>query len=463
MKYNPISQERISNDTGTDHSGELQSTVISKLTWRLVPFLFVLYIVAYLDRINVGFAALQMQRQLHFNDSIYGLGAGIFFAGYLLFQVPSNLALQRIGARRWICFLMIVWGFISASTAFISTPRGFYLLRFLLGSAEAGFFPGIILYLRNWFPSSVRARTVALFMAAGPLSGVVGGPLSGFLLNFHGRLRFAGWQWLFLMEGLPAVLLGIVVFIYLTDTPRDARWLSSVQRTWLTDVLNGEKIYSEDSAHGRSLAAFKSGAVWLLALAMFGITTCTSGISLWLPTLIRSVSTGSNLTIGMLSAIPYVAAATAEILVGLHSDRTGERRWHVAVPAFTGCAAILSAAYLSSLAAILVAISVAVLSVYSTFGPFWAMATTFLERNAAAAGIALINAVGNLGGFFGPYVIGAIRNSTGTFRGGFLIAAAAIAMCGLVILLVRLQPASPSFHLPEDVASYAITTHDAPQ
>jgi ACS family tartrate transporter-like MFS transporter len=263
------------------------------------------------------------------------------------------------------------------------------------------------------------------------------------------------------MEGLPAVLLGIVVFTYLTDTPHDARWLSSVQRTWLTDVLDHEKTCSESSALGLALAAFKSGPVWFLALSMFGITTCTSGISLWLPTLIRSVSTGSNLTIGMFSAIPYIAAAIAEILVGLHSDRTAERRWHVAVPAFTGCAAILGAAYLSSLAAILVAISLAVLSVYSTFGPFWAMATTLLERNSAAAGIALINAVGNLGGFFGPYVIGAIRNSTGTFRGGFLIAAAAIAMCGSVMVLVRLEPASLPLHLAEEASSCAITTHDA--
>jgi MFS transporter, ACS family, tartrate transporter len=456
MKSDPMPQQPVST-VQTDPS----STAISTLTWRLLPFLFLLYIVAYLDRINVGFAALQMQRQLHFNDSVYGLGAGIFFAGYLLFQVPSNLALQRVGARRWICLLMITWGVISASTAFISTPRSFYFLRFLLGSAEAGFFPGIILYLRNWFPSSVRARTVALFMCAGPLSGVVGGPISGMLLNFHGRAALAGWQWLFLIEGLPAIILGIVVFIYLADTPQDARWLTSVQRTWLTGALDQEKIASRSSAPTGTYAAFKSGSVWLLALAMFGITTCTSGISLWLPTLIRSVSTRGNLTIGLLSAIPYVAAAIAEILVGLHSDRSGERRWHVAVPAFTGAIAIISAAYLTSLAAILVAISIALLSAYATFGPFWAMATTLLDRNAAAAGIAVINAVGNLGGFWGPYAIGAIRNYTGTFRGGFLVAAFAITICGFVVVLVRLQPSPPPLSVAGGDTPFAVTTHHA--
>lgn len=427
----------------------LASTVVSKLTWKIVPFLFLLYMVAYLDRINVGFAALQMQHQLRFSDSVYGFGAGIFFVGYLLFQVPSNLMLQRVGPRRWICVLMIVWGVISASTAFISTPKGFYLLRFLLGSAEAGFFPGMIFYIRKWFPDSVRARTVALFMAAGPLSGVVGGPISGALLGLHSHLRVAGWQWLFLMEGLPAVLLGIVVSIYLIDAPHEAPWLTGAQRAWLTEALGHEEVSSRHTVRGGTLAAFTSGTVWFLALAMFGVTTCTSGISLWLPTLIHSVSQGGNLTIGLLSAIPYVAAAIAQFLVGLHSDRSGERRWHVAVPAFTGALAILSAAFFSSLAAILVAISVAVLSVYATYGPFWAMSTALLEGSSLAAGIALINSVGNLGGFFGPYVIGLIRNSTGTFRGGFIVAALTLTLCGFIVVVIRLQPALPPRIGPE--------------
>lgn len=405
---------------------------------------------AYLDRINVGFAALQMQHQLHFSDSVYGLGAGIFFAGYLFFQVPSNLTLQRVGACRWIGILMIVWGVISASTAFISTPKGFLILRFLLGAAEAGFFPGIILYVKNWFPSAVRARTVALFMSAGPLSGVLGGPISGVLLGFQGRSNLAGWQWLFLMEGLPAVLLGIVVFIYLTDTPRDADWLTSAQRVWLTDVLSREEISSQHVGDGKALAAFANGSVWLLALVLFGVTTCTSGISLWLPTLIHSVSAGGNLTIGILSAIPYVAAAIAEILVGLHSDHSGERRWHIAAPAFIGTAALLGAAYFTSLVAVIVAISIAILSVYATFGPFWALGATVLERSTAAAGIAIINSVGNLGGFFGPYVIGIVRNSTGAFRGGLTVVAVTLALSGLIVFAIR-----PHIAPQKEMAEYA--------
>jgi len=409
-----------------------------------VPFLFILYMVAYLDRINVAFGALQMQRQLHFSDSVYGLGAGIFFIGYLLFQVPSNLMLRQVGARRWICVLMIIWGSISLSTAFVSTVKSFYLVRFLLGSAEAGFFPGIIFYIRGWFPSAVRARTVALFMTAGPLSAVVGGPLSGVLLGLNGQARLAGWQWLFLMEGLPAVCLGIVVFFYLTDAPEDAHWLSSSERAWLTDTLSREP----RSLGAGSMAAFRSGAVWLLALALFGVTTCTSGLSLWLPTLIHSISTSNNLTIGLLYAMPYVAAAIAEFLVGFHSDRSGERRWHVGLPALTGAIAIVGATYFTSLAAVLIAITIAVLSSYATFGPFWATVATLLEGSAAAAGIALINSVGNLGGFWGPYVIGLVRNSTGTFRGGLMIAAFTLALCGVIVLTIRLEPA-----LPLDVAS----------
>ncbi len=420
---------------------ETESSVISKITRRIVPLLFVLYLVAYLDRINVAFGALQMQRQLHFSDSVYGLGAGIFFIGYLMFQVPSNLMLQRVGARRWICALMIVWGSISLSTAFISSAKSFYLVRFFLGSAEAGFFPGIIFYIRGWFPSAVRARTVALFMTAGPLSAVVGGPVSGVLLGMHGVARLAGWQWLFLLEGLPAVCLGVVVFFYLSDAPTEAQWLSARERVWLAETLRREP----RSSGGSPLAAFKSGAVWLLAFALFGVTTCTSGLSLWLPTLIHSLSKSSNLTIGILYAMPYVAAAATEFLVGLHSDRTGERRWHVGFPALTGAVAILAVAYFTSLAAVLVAITVAILSSYATFGPFWAIVATLLEGKSAAAGIALINSVGNLGGFWGPYIIGFVRNATGTFRGGLLIAATTLALSGVIVLMLRLEPVGQGF------------------
>ena len=421
----------------------IETAVLSRLTWRLLPFLFLLYIVAYLDRINVGFAALQMQEQLKFSDRMYGLGAGMFFAGYFLFQVPSNLVLHRVGARRWIAMLMIVWGVISSSMAAVETPRGFYMLRFLLGSAEAGFFPGMILYLKSWFPETARARAVALFMTAGPLSGVLGGPLSGALLGLHHRGGLAGWQWLFLLEGLPAIVLGAVVYFQLVDRPSEATWLRDEQRAWLIRTLESEKSAVPAAGSTDTLAVFFTAVVlnariWLLAFIYFGLNTCSYGISLWLPTLIHSWSTAGSFFIGMVSAIPYLAAAVSMVLIGQHSDRTGERRWHVALCAFSGATALFVAAYAGSLAVSVAAISVAMLSVSSMVGPFWALPTKFLQGTAAAAGIALINSIGNLGGFFGPAVIGSVRTSTGSFRGGFLIAGATLALCGCVAPLVRI-------------------------
>jgi ACS family tartrate transporter-like MFS transporter len=415
----------------------LEISVLSRLTWRLLPFLFLLYIVAYLDRINVGFAALQMQEQLKFSDRAYGLGAGMFFAGYFLFQVPSNLVLHRVGARRWIAMLMIVWGVVSSSMATVATPKGFYVLRFLLGAAEAGFFPGMILYLKSWFPEGARARAVALFMTAGPISGVVGGPISGALLGFHLRGGLAGWQWLFLIEGLPAVILGVVVYFHLADRPSDAAWLSEEQRSWLVETVDRERASSPSRDQADPFLAFRNGKIWLLAFIYFGLNTCSYGISLWVPTLIHSWSSAGNFSIGMVSAIPYLTAAVAMALFGQHSDRTGERRWHVAVAAFTGSAALFLAAYASSLTAVVAAISVAMLSVSSMVGPFWALPTKFLQGTAAAAGIALINSIGNLGGFFGPYVIGSVRTATGSFRGGFLIAATTLALCGCLAPFIQ--------------------------
>lgn len=410
--------------------------MVRKLTLRLVPFLFLLYIVAYLDRINVGFAALQMQQQLSFTDSVYGLGAGMFFAGYFFFQVPSNLVLQRVGARRWIALLMMVWGVISASMIFVSGARSFYLLRFLLGAAEAGFFPGVIFYLRNWFPVRARARTVARFMTAAPLAGVVGGPISGALLGLHLKAGLAGWQWMFLMEGIPAVLLGVAALTYLVDSPERAAWLAGEEREWLLQTLRDERV--EVVASTGTFSALKIGRIWMLALVYFGLNTVSYGVSLWLPKMIKSLSGVSNLRVGLLSAIPYVAAALAMVAVGLHSDRTGERRWHTAVPAFAGAIALSAAAYSTSVGPSIFLLSVAVLGVFSMMGPFWSMPTSLLSGTAAAAGIAFINSVGNLGGFAGPYVIGLVRTSTGQFKGGLLLVSAALAMSGVVVLCVKL-------------------------
>ena len=415
-----------------------EAALVSKLTRRLVPFLFLLYIVAYLDRINVGFAALQMQGQLHLSDEVYGLGAGLFFAGYFVFQLPSNLLLERVGARRWLAALMVVWGAVSTSMIFVRTPHSFYALRFLLGVAEAGFFPGVILYLKNWFPADARARTVAWFMTAAPLSGVVGGPISGALLGLH-HAGLAGWQWMFIMEGIPAVLLGGLAACYLTDRPAAATWLSDEQRDWLLATLRQESQQTAAVSRTNVWAAFTHPGIWLLVLVYFGLDTVSYGISLWLPNLIRSLSGVSDFVIGLLSTIPYIAAAISMVLVGMHSDRSGERRWHTALPAFVGASGLLLAAQSTSVVPMIAGITVAVLGVFSMLGPFWTMPTSLLTGSAAAAAIALINSVGNLGGFFGPYIIGLVRTHTGSFKNGLLVVGATLAVGGAIALLVRLR------------------------
>ncbi len=426
---------------------DFEATLTAKLTRRLVPFLFLLYIVAYLDRINVGFAALQMQGQLHLSDEVYGLGAGLFFAGYFVFQLPSNLLLERVGARRWLAVLMVAWGLVSSSMIFVRTPHSFYALRFLLGVAEAGFFPGVILYLKNWFPAGARARTVAWFMTAGPLSGVVGGPISGALLGLH-HAGLKGWQWMFVMEGIPAIVLGGLAAWYLTDRPHEAEWLSQEQRSWLLATLQRE--HDETAAVSRTnlWAAFTHPGIWLLVLVYFGLDTVSYGVSMWLPNLIRSLSGVSNFVIGLLSTIPYIAAAIAMVLVGVHSDRSGERRWHTALPAFAGAAGLLLAAQSTSVGPMIAGLTVAVLGVFSMMGPFWAMPTSLLTGTAAAGAIALINSVGNLGGFFGPYIIGLVRGRTGEFKGGLLVVGAALVVGGALALLVRVRAQTPARGAP---------------
>jgi MFS transporter, ACS family, tartrate transporter len=413
-----------------------KSAVITKITLRLVPFLFLLYIVAYLDRTNVGFAVLQMEQQLGFSDKVYGNAAGVFFLGYFLFQIPSNLILERVGAKRWICLLMITWGVISSCMMFVRTAQGFYTLRFLLGLAEAGFFPGVILYLKNWFPADARARTIAWFMTAIPLAGVVGSPISGTLLD-HAPPGLAGWQWMFLIEGLPAVVLGGVVLFILTDRPEGAYWLTDEQRGWLIETLEVEQRERPGEKAASVFSAVKNPNVWLLIGVYFGLNTCSYGIGLWLPKLIHGLSGISNTAIGWLVAIPYLAAAIGMVVVGHHSDHTGERRWHTALPALVAGAALIVAAYISSVGPMIVVMSVAVMAFSSFYGPFWAMPSSLLRGTAAAAGIALINSVGNLGGFFGPYIIGLVKSSTGDFKGGLLVVAGAITAAGILALLVR--------------------------
>jgi ACS family tartrate transporter-like MFS transporter len=421
--------------------------LLTHIAWRLLPFLFLLYVVNYLDRVNVGFAALQMKDQLRFSDSAYGFGAGIvFFVGYFLFQVPSNMVLERVGARRWISTLMVIWGIISASMFLVRSPSSFYTLRFILGATEAGFFPGVIFYLRRWFPPAVPAGIIALFMTAGPISGVIGGPISGALLTLDRVGGLAGWQWMFLMEGLPATLLGAVAWFYLVDQPEQAHWLTLPEKNWLQQKRSlaiNPKVPAATSSSGSLWWA--STQLWRLVLVDFVLNACTYGVSLWLPSALKHVSGLSNLLVGVASAVPNLLAVILMVLVGMHSDRTGERRWHIAFSAFAGAAALFAVGYSNGIVFSVFAFGIALAASSSMVGTFWSLASATLPESTAARAIALINAIGNLGSGFGPYWIGYLRDATHSFRAGLWSVAIAMAIGGLTILTVhdrRSQPTS---------------------
>jgi MFS transporter, ACS family, tartrate transporter len=406
--------------------------VLLKTRRRLIPFLFLLYIVSYLDRINVGFAALQMNQALGLSASAYGFGAGIFFLSYTLFEVPSNVILARIGARLWIARIMITWGVVSSAMMFARGAGDFYVLRFLLGAAEAGFFPGMIFYLTRWFPTRERARTIAAFMTATLVAGIVGGPISGALLSMHGVGGLAGWQWLFLLEGVPAVVLGVAVLFYLTERPEDATWLTADERATLVHAL------ADDAAEGRTATdtfgkALSSGRIWLLSGVYFTIPVALYAMGFWLPQIIRAESHGSNFSIGLMAAIPYLVAAIGMVGVARHSDRTAERRWHIVGAGLVGGCAFAVGAFMHSLVGSLVALSIAMLGLASMFGPFWAFATSTLSGVGAAAAIALINAIGNTGGFAGPYLVGYLRDRTESFTWGLVIVGAVLALVPLLV------------------------------
>ncbi len=408
--------------------------------WRLLPFLFLLYIVAYLDRINVSFAVLQMRGQLGISDRVYGRAAGMFFAGYFFFQLPSNLVLEKFGVRRWISGLMITWGVISCLMIFIRGPISFYVMRFLLGAAEAGFFPGMILYLKRWFPAKARARAVAWFMTANPLAGIVGSPVSGTLLGISGK-GLLGWQWMFLMEGIPAIVLGAAVFWVLSDNPREAGWLKGEEREWLLARLALEQQAESTLKKGNLWQVLLSPRIWMLSIVFFGVPTAMYGVTLWLPTVIRSLSGLSYFLTGLVSALPFMATAVVMVLVGTHSDRTGERRLHTAIPAFVGAVALVAAGYGRSTALVVACIGLGMACAESMVGPFWAMATSRMAGLSAAAGIAVINSLANLGGYFGPDIIGFFRKANGGFRGGLLAIGATLALSGGIALIVGRQPA----------------------
>ena len=413
------------------------TTAVATLRRRLIPFLFLLYVVAYLDRVNVGFAALDMNRDLGFSAAVYGLGTGIFFVSYTLLEVPSNLMLARVGARIWIARIMLTWGLVSVGMAFVHNATTFYLLRFLLGAAEAGFFPGIIYYLTQWFPARERGRAVALFMTGTAIAGVIGGPISSALLLLDGTWGLHGWQWLFVIEGIPAVLLAPVVLRRLDDRPETATWLSAAERTWLTATLAAEAAPSP-GAHHDLRGALVSGRLWALASIYFCIVLAFYGVSFWLPQILQQLSHYPSSVVALISAVPYVVAAVGMVVVGARSDRTGERRWHVAVPALVGAAGFAAAATVPpSVALSVAALSVAALGVWGALGPFWALPTAFLRGRAAAGGVALVNAVGNIGGFVGPTVVGYVRDATGSFAAGLWLLAAGLVVGAVITLCLR--------------------------
>jgi D-galactonate transporter len=412
----------------------IEKRTIAKVTWRLVPFLMLCYFVAYLDRVNVGFAALTMNKALGISATAYGFGAGIFFFSYFIFEVPSNLALERFGARKWIARIMLSWGILSGAMALVSGEYSFYLVRVLLGAAEAGFFPGIIFYLTLWFPGTYRARIIGWFMAAIPLSSVLGFPVSGLILNLDGGYGLAGWQWLFILEAAPALILSAFVFFYLTDRPADAKWLEPDERAWLARRLSAEAQQKED-VHGISVKqALLNPKVLALAVVYFGAVATNYGIAFWLPQIVKGFGL-TNVQTGFVSAIPYIVGTIGMVVWSRRSDEKLERKLHAAVPFLIAAVGIAGSTLVDSPVLKMIALSVGAFGVFSVLPVFWTFPTSFLSGAAAAAGIAVINSVGNLAGFFGPFIMGWLKDYTGNFASG-LWAISACALMGMVIVLL---------------------------
>lgn len=412
-----------------------EARTYAKVTRRIVPFLMLCYLVAYLDRVNVGFAKLQMSSDLHFSDTVYGLGAGIFFIAYFLVEIPSNIILHRVGARLWMARIMITWGIISSGMAFVTTPTAFYVMRFLLGLAEAGFYPGVILYLSYWYPSHRRGKMFAAFAMAVPLSGLVGGPLSGYLLHtFTGAMGLAGWQWLFFLEGLPSILVGIAAFLVLTDGISKAKWLTAEERALLEARIGVDSAHKADHSLRE---VFTNGRVWLLTAIYFCLICGFYTVGFWLPTLISSTGIKDPLMIGLLTAIPYAGAVLTMALVSRSADRRRERRWHLAFVAVLGGVGLIASALFGDQPVLaMIGLTLAAMGALSTLPMFWSLPTAFLGGSAAAAGIALINSVGNLAGFAGPYFIGFMKDLTHSTNTGLYTMAGALILGALLTFLV---------------------------
>ena len=420
----------IPNVTG----GDATAALYNRINWRLLPFLLICYVFAYLDRVNVGFAKLQMQSHLGLSDAAYGVGAGIFFLGYVLFELPSNLLLPRVGARKTFARILVLWGITSACMLFVRNVPAFYGMRFLLGVFEAGFAPGMIYYLSRWYGPAGMARAIAIVFVAGPLGGIAGGPLSAWLITaFDGTAGLAGWQWMFLVEGLPCIALGVLTLFVLPDRPQDARWLNEQEKRLLAAEL------TVGAAHSHSFkAVLRDGRIYVLALAYFCIIASIYAISFWLPTVLKAQGVADTIALGWYSALPYLAAAIGMVAIGRRSDRLGERRYHCALPAIAA-ALLLAASVLSdgNLAISLVLLTLATAGLWMAYTVFWAMPSEYIKGPAAAGGIALINTIGLSGGFWGPAIIGWTKTATGNLHLGLLVMACLPMLASVLILAVR--------------------------
>ena len=416
----------------------LEKRTVSKVFWRLMPFLGLLYIIAFLDRVNVGFAALSMNKDLGFSNAIYGLGAGIFFIGYFVMEIPGNIIMSKVGARMWIARILITWGIVSGFTAWVTTPMEFYVVRFFLGVAEASFFPGIIYYLGTWCRAQDQAKAVAFFMMSLPVCNVLGAPISTYLLGVS-AMGIAGWKWLFILEAIPAIVMGVLTPFYLTNRPSDAKWLADDERNWLMNELAAESAKKVEKKQYTLMQAFSDRDVITLSAIYFFWVCGFYGVGMFLPILVKALSSSiSNQMVGFLVAVPYIFAFAAMYFVGKSSDRTGERRWHTVLGMVTGAVG-LGGSVLFADVSIFVSMAfftVSVMGIYASFGPFWAIPHSFLTATAAAGAIAMINSIGNLGGFVGPYAMGYIREATGSFNGGLLfLVGCLLAAAGLLITL----------------------------
>jgi sugar phosphate permease len=428
-----------------------EAATYNRVAWRLIPFLLILYIISFLDRVNVGFAKLQMSADIGLSDAVFGLGAGIFFIGYAACEIPSNLLLQRFGARFWIARILIVWGIISVSFMFVTTPAQFLTLRFLLGIAEAGFYPGIVLYLTYWFPAKLRSQVCALFFLGIPIAGFIGGPLSGFIMkSMAGVSGFSGWQWLFLLEGAPAIISGIVTYFYLSNGPKDAQWLTARERNVIVPALQAEEAAHRAMGHGHRLVdALASPKVWVLAVTNFTLLGGIYGISFWLPQIVKDLGVQDVFLNGLVTCIPFAVACAAMVVVGRSSDRTRERRWHIVICATIGALGLIGGATLTSVPALaLASLSFALAGALASITVLWVLPSSLLTGAAAAGGIALMATIGNLGGYVAPYVLGLAREATGRLDFGLYLMSAAMIVGAL---LVHLLPRNASIDGTEQI------------